>query len=128
MNEPEAIKSDNELESVESEKAHSEQAPITRSEIYKEIYVDTVSAGLSPWDIRLIFGRLTSNPNDIVVNEQQVSLIMSPQHAKALLSILIKNIVVFENTYGVIGVPPEFQINLSPKSQDSKQTNKEPDK
>jgi Protein of unknown function (DUF3467) len=34
--------------------------------------------------------------------EEQVQLIMSPQHAKALLQILAKNVKKYEDEFGVI--------------------------
>lgn len=68
----------------------------------RTIYVDSTRMALSPWDIRFHFGLLKEKEQGIVVDEEQAVVIMSPQHAKAVLDVLKSNIEKWEAAHGKI--------------------------
>ena len=83
---------------------------------YRESYANSVQIRASVWDFLLIFGRLqpqTTN-NEVEVHNFQ-GIYLSPQQAKALVTILEQNIVQYEKTFG--------EIKLDPKIAQSTQIN-----
>lgn len=84
----------------------AENAPgITRSDQYRAIYVDSSKLGYSPWDIRLTFGLLIEELPNKIVNQEQVTIILSPGHGKTLLRILQEQIPMWEKQFGEIRDP-----------------------
>jgi flagellar protein FlaG len=75
---------------------------------YREGYANSVQIRASVWDFFLIFGRL--QPQMTTASEVEVDnfqgIYLSPQQAKALLTILEQNIVQYEKTFGEIKLDP----------------------
>ena len=109
-----------------TEGEEEEEKTITRrAEDYREIYINTVRAAASPWDLRYFLGVSTGSAADEPVNEEKVVIIMSPQHAKAFLTVVLRSVFGWEQSFGKINVPPEFDIPLKPKSIESKDASTE---
>lgn len=69
---------------------------------YRDSYANSVQVRVSVWDFFLIFGRLyPQTPDQVEVHNFQ-GIYLSPQQAKALLTILEQNIVQYEKTFGEI--------------------------
>jgi len=98
----------------EDEQSH---APITRTKAAdaRIIYIDSTRMAATPWDIRLHFGLLQEMQPGEAVDEEQVVIVMSPQHAKAVLSVLADNVQKWEDEHGVIPPRknPEEELNNS---------------
>ena len=82
---------------------------------YREAYANSVQIRASVWDFLLIFGRLQpQTTNEVEVHNFQ-GIYLSPQQAKALVTILEQNIVHYEKTFGEIKLDPRIaqstQIN-----------------
>jgi hypothetical protein len=77
-----------------------------KSPDHRTVYVDTMRIGSTLFDFRLVFGALTETEPNVPLVEEQVTLVMSPQHAKAVLAILASNIVAWERQHGVINTGP----------------------
>src|SRR5215469_4882890 len=82
---------------------------------YREAYANSVQIRASVWDFLLIFGRLQpQTTNEVEVHNFQ-GIYLSPQQAKALVTILEQNIVQYEKTFGEIKLDPRIaqstQIN-----------------
>jgi flagellar protein FlaG len=84
---------------------------------YREGYANSVQIRASVWDFLLIFGRLqsqASTTSEVEVHNFQ-GIYLSPQQAKALVTILEQNIVQYEKTFGEIKLDPAIaqhtQIN-----------------
>ncbi|WP_297430602.1 DUF3467 domain-containing protein [Clostridium sp.] len=66
-------------------------------------YANTTSVEVSLYDFKFLFGIKSNtansefNPNDI-----NSTIIMSPQHAKALVNVLNENVKKYEETFGHI--------------------------
>jgi Protein of unknown function (DUF3467) len=75
---------------------------ITKSASHKNIYSNTVRAGLGPWDIRIIFGEVIENADQSQSIEDHVTVVMSPLQAKAVLRVLETTIKSYESVFGEI--------------------------
>jgi len=82
---------------------------------YREGYANSVQIRPSVWDFLLIFGRLQSQTATEVEVQNFQGIYLSPQQAKALVTILEQNIVQYEKTFG--------EIKLDPKMAQSTQIN-----
>jgi hypothetical protein len=94
-----------------------------RSERFVSVYSNSMNLEVTPWDFKLIVGVLLKGqkPNEPPKIENLVEVVMSPQHAKALLSILASNVQAYEKQVGEIKLPeqftnPEQQTSPSPKT------------
>lgn len=73
---------------------------------YREGYANSVQVRVSVWDFLLIFGRVQpQTANEVEVHNFQ-GLYLSPQQAKALLTILEQNVAQYEKTFGAIKLDP----------------------
>ena len=63
------------------------------------------------WDFRFNFGEIVrvEKAERKLIIEQQATIVMSPQHAKALASALLRNLEAYEKQFGEIKSPPQEQ-------------------
>jgi hypothetical protein len=81
---------------------------VARSESFASLYTNDTQVQLSPWDVRLIFGIIdrppsADNPTIHVTAVGEVR--MSPQHAKRVATILLRQLKTYEETVGPIPQP-----------------------
>ena len=70
-------------------------------------YVNNTNATVTNFDLRLTFGQVTEiSPEKIVVDPQTI-IFMSPEHAKAVVALLAKQLAIFESNNGPIPQPKE---------------------
>jgi Protein of unknown function (DUF3467) len=70
------------------------------------MYSNSAQLEVTPWDFTIVFGEIIRSPDQPPQVEQQVSVVMSPQHAKALLGVLANNLQEYEKKVGgVISLP-----------------------
>ncbi|HLW54134.1 MAG TPA: DUF3467 domain-containing protein [Candidatus Angelobacter sp.] len=69
---------------------------------YREGYANSVQVRVSVWDFLLAFGRLQAQSAQEVEVHNFQAIYLSPQQAKALLSILEQNVAQYEKTFGEI--------------------------
>jgi flagellar protein FlaG len=75
---------------------------------YREGYANSVQVRVSVWDFLLIFGRIQpQTPTEVEVQNFQ-GVYLSPQQAKALMTILEQNVVQYEKTFGEIKLDPSM--------------------
>lgn len=75
---------------------------------YRDGYSNSVQVRVSVWDFLLIFGRLHPQSADQVEIHNFQGIYLSPQQAKALLSVLEQNIAQYEKTFGEIKLDPSM--------------------
>jgi len=75
---------------------------LTNSPDYRDGYANSIQVRVSVWDFLLIFGRLQPQGTELVEVQNFQGIYLSPQQAKALLSILQQNVVQYENAFGEI--------------------------
>ena len=81
---------------------------LTNSKDYRENYANSVQVRVNVWDFFLVFGTLQQQtPTDMEVTNFQ-GVYLSPQQAKALLTILEQNVVNYEKTFGEIKLDPRM--------------------
>lgn len=81
-------------------------AKIERTGELPSLYVNSVESKVSFFDIQLVLGFTEEiRPDQSVLVKNLVTIVMSPQHAKALREALIVNIEAYERAFGVIQMP-----------------------
>ena len=79
---------------------------VVRSEAFVEIYANYVSFAASAWDMTIMFGRTVADDPRNPRIEQRAAVSLSPQTAKALAHILLRNLQSYEAEYGEIRIAP----------------------
>jgi len=75
---------------------------------YRENYTNSVQVRVNVWDFFLVFGTLHQQTESEVEVRNFQGIYLSPQQAKALLSILQHNVSGYENTFGEIKLDPRM--------------------
>lgn len=73
----------------------------TQSPEHREIYTNTTKIGVTPWDLRIIFGHAVQRATSFS-SEDLVTVVMSPQHAKVLLGAWTKALENYEKAFGEV--------------------------
>ena len=89
-----------------------------------EVYANYVSCATSPWDLTIMFARTVADNPDNPRLEQRASISLSPQTAKAMAHMLLRNLQSYEQQYGESGIPhynphrvSRLRILYSPRHQ-----------
>jgi len=78
---------------------------------FVEIYANSCEAGMSQWDIQLIFGR--NDDSQGLHRDQKVAKIyLSPLHAKAVANILAMVVGKYEEQFGKLRLPGQPEEKL----------------
>jgi hypothetical protein len=77
---------------------------------YRESYANSVQVRVSVWDFFLVFGTLQQQTEHQVEVRNFQGIYLSPQQAKALLSILQQDITNYENAFGEIKLDPRMAV------------------
>jgi hypothetical protein len=75
---------------------------------YRENYANSVQVRVSVWDFFLVFGTMRQQTQTEVEIENYQGIYLSPQQAKALLTILDQNVVSYEKAFGEIKLDPNM--------------------
>jgi len=75
---------------------------------YRENYSNSIQIRVSVWDFFLVFGTLQQQTPTAVEISNFQGIYLSPQQAKALLTILQQNVVNYEKTFGEIKLDPRL--------------------
>lgn len=73
---------------------------------YREDYANSVQVRPSTWDFFLQFGRLVQNQPDEVEMHMFQGIYLSPQQAKAVLSLLRSHMESYEKAFGEVQLAP----------------------
>ena len=80
--------------------------PYRRSAEFRVVYANSVRFATAPWDFSLVFGQTIVDQIDDLHIEDQVTISLSPQTAKAMADILNKNLADYERQFGEIRYTP----------------------
>ena len=80
----------------------------SQSSSYRENYANSVQIRVNVWDFFLVFGTLQQQSESEVEVTNFQGVYLSPQQAKALLTILEQNMVNYEKTFGEIKLDPKL--------------------
>ncbi len=86
-----------------------EQLPTIKSKDFISVYSNSANLEITPWDFKFIFGALEKGEDGKPRIEKRVEIIMSPQHAKALLGIFGTHLTEYEKQVGEIKLPQPQQ-------------------
>jgi flagellar protein FlaG len=81
---------------------------LTNSADYRDTYANSIQIRVSVWDFLLVFGRLQPVTAQEVEVQNFQGIYLSPQQAKALLTILEQNVRQYEGTFGEIKLDPSM--------------------
>lgn len=83
---------------------------VTTAPGFATLYTNDTQVQVSPWDIRIIFGEISEPPTPerrTIRIKTTGEVRMSPQHAKKLATILIKQLELYERSVGPIPMPTD---------------------
>ena len=75
---------------------------------YREGYANSVQIRVNLWDFFLLFGLVNQTSPDNVNIQNFQGIYLSPQQAKALMTILQQNVTNYEGTFGEIKLDPRM--------------------
>jgi len=81
---------------------------LTNAAEYRENYANSVQVRVNVWDFFLVFGTLQQQSETQVEVKNIQGIYLSPQQAKALMSILQQNIAGYESAFGEIKLDPRM--------------------
>jgi hypothetical protein len=81
---------------------------LVNSPDYRENYANSVQVRASVWDFFLVFGTLQQHNDSSVEVRNFQGIYLSPQQAKALVSILQQDVTNYENAFGEIKLDPRM--------------------
>ena len=82
------------------------QINLVNTDDYREGYANSVQVRVSVWDFLLVFGRVQQQSSTAVEVQNFQGIYVSPQQAKALMTILEQNVIQYEKTFGEIKLDP----------------------
>jgi Protein of unknown function (DUF3467) len=80
-------------------------APIKKADSFRIIYANTVKMGIGPWDLRMTWGQFVEGAPNEPINEEAITVVMSPQYAKQVAKQWQLLITQYETAFGVIQEP-----------------------
>ncbi|PYX60921.1 MAG: DUF3467 domain-containing protein [Acidobacteria bacterium] len=75
---------------------------------YRENYSNSVQIRVNVWDFFLVFGTLQQQSETQVEVRNFQGIYLSPQQAKALMSLLQQNVTSYEGAFGEIKLDPRM--------------------
>jgi hypothetical protein len=91
--------------------ANTPQQPairLTTTPDYRDSYANSVQIRVNVWDFFLVFGTLQQQTEREVEVRNFQGIYLSPQQAKALLTILEQNVTNYEKAFGEIKLDPRL--------------------
>lgn len=79
--------------------------PLAKGQDHRVTYANSSRMGISPWDVRIIFGQVIEAANGTQVNEDQTTVVMAPALAKQVLKNLESTVAQYEELFGEIKDP-----------------------
>jgi hypothetical protein len=93
---------------------------IIEQKVIPDTYADSVQFEVTVWGVTLEFGLSQMPPPGFqgkVPHIPRVRVHMSPQHAKVMAKIFVKNVQAYEKEVGTIAIPTELYKQLGLEEQ-----------
>src|SRR5262252_975707 len=84
------------------------EVKLNQSSDYRESYANSVQIRVNVWDFFLVFGTLQQQTETQVILNNFQGIYLSPQQAKALMSLLQQNVTSYEAAFGEIKLDPRM--------------------
>jgi hypothetical protein len=104
------------MESQSKDKEKSELIGRCTLDVSKDIYTNSVKIYISPYEFVLAIGLQTIEEPE---PKHLVNIRMSPQHAKAMAKLFLKNVEEYEKSIGEIKLPPDLLKSLKIEEEES---------
>jgi hypothetical protein len=78
------------------------QRQVVKAAGWQSIYVNSVEVQFSPWDFAFKLGRIEEASETALRITEMSEVMMSPEHAKALLKLLATHVGLYEKVHGSI--------------------------
>lgn len=92
-----------------------------QSPLFRTIYANTTKMAYTPWDVRISFSQLVDASQGGSIIEEEVCLVMSPQHAKVVAAIWQDTIRQYESKFGEVPDLREISKAFVPPDAETKQ-------
>ena len=79
----------------------STEIPVGQAPGFRVIYINSSRMAVSPWDVRIVVGQVVEAGSG-QQNQDEATLVMSPQHARQFLRSLEKTVNSYEEIFGPI--------------------------
>lgn len=105
-----------------------------QSPLFRTIYANTTKLAYTPWDVRISFSQLIDVSQGGSIIEEEVCVVMSPQHAKVLVAMWQDTIRQYESKFGEVPdlreaskffVPPDAAEPKQQKATKKRRTSNE---
>jgi hypothetical protein len=93
---------------------------------FSTVYSNWVQAGRTSWDIALLFGQVRETSPGVSAVVHLVSVVMTPQMAKALMGTLGFTVKAYERDNGEIVMPDSIKRRTSPSASVSPSSSASP--
>lgn len=81
---------------------------IARPESLPVLYANHAGISITPWDFAFRFGAIAEASERKLKIQEALHVYMSPQHAKAFLSLVSRQVSLYEEKYGTIPEPKQL--------------------
>lgn len=107
---------------------------LRKSPLFRTIYSNTTRLAYTPWDIHISFSQMSDVSQSGKAIDDEVCVIMSPQHAKVLVAMWQDTIRQYESKFGEVPdlreaskafVPPDAAEPKQPKTTKKRRTSSE---
>jgi hypothetical protein len=106
-------------------KQQEQQLESVQSDKFVSVYSNSANLEVTPWDFKFVFGALVKGEQGKLPKiENRVEVVMSPQHAKALLGIFTTYIQEYEKNVGEIKLPQPQPLDAEQPKASPTQTAK----
>lgn len=79
----------------------------TRSANFVSAYSNNIQIRVTPFDFVFVFGDVQGIDGTTLLVDENVRILMSPEHAKVFAKVLSENVVQYEKQVGTIPSPPQ---------------------
>lgn len=87
---------------------------------YRQIYSNSTRMAVTPWDISVTFSSVSFSMTGPLPVQDEVTVVVSPQHAKVLARNWAKTIEVYEKKYGAIADVAHVVVQKEPAAKKKK--------
>ncbi|HVZ16111.1 MAG TPA: DUF3467 domain-containing protein [Terriglobales bacterium] len=98
------------MPNVPPNQPHPPRIKLVNDPNYRENYANSVQVRVNVWDFFLVFGTMQQSSEQEVEIKNFQGVYLSPQQAKALMTILQQNVTNYESTFGEIKLDPRMAV------------------
>lgn len=95
---------------------------LKQSPLFRTVYSNAARLAYTPWDVRITYSQLTDVSEKGAVIQDEICVVMSPQHAKVLMAMWRDTILQYEGKFGAVpDLRDASKAFVSPATDEAKQ-------